>query len=248
MRLALLLLAITRAAANRRGNECVPAEHELWLVATHHKTGTVLNHGILRDIAKASDAHVAYLNTFDELVTKRSHRRTGPHSDLLKRAQPHWRESICRGRIVFSGHGLPGTSWPLRKPDGTYEVTQKPGAADAVAKQYDDICGTSTKTVRAVVWLREPLPLILSGYFYHRRSRDHWLHCWPSSISREYALEWCGDAARDGYFRLHACAPDVRSRVENQPIEPASRRWRGGRRGTPSRRRRGDGVEVDKAP
>ena len=114
MRLVVLLLA-ARAAANSHGSWCVPAEHDLWLVSTYHKTGTVLNHGILRDIAKANNAHVAYLNNFDELTTKRHH--SGPHADLLRRAPSELRERICASRIVFSGHGLPGTGWPVRKPD-----------------------------------------------------------------------------------------------------------------------------------
>lgn len=102
-RLALLLLHWDQTYAwQKSGNLCVPPEKTLWLIATFHETGTVLNHGIFRDVTKASGTHVAHLNEHGEIVTNRHEKRHGhgPHSHLLEKAPAEWRRKICTGRVL----------------------------------------------------------------------------------------------------------------------------------------------------
>jgi len=75
---------------------CAPPPNTLWLEATYHKTGTVMNQGVGKAIAAASGGHLAYLNKDGEITTgyERGPRREITTGKLVREADEETRRKI----------------------------------------------------------------------------------------------------------------------------------------------------------
>ena len=176
---------------------CRPPPATLWLVAVFHKTGTQLNRRIFEDVAASGGGAVGYLDHRRDyaILTDPPWSRRGA---ALEAAPPRERRRVCASRVLFA------SEFPV---GGRADLA---ASAARLTATFDARCGfaaNATRRVRVVEWLRAPLPLVLSAYFYHKTSNERWLHLAPAGAVEKWGATCAAPprAPADLDFRARAC-------------------------------------------
>ena len=144
----------------------------MWLVATYHKTGTVLNAKLLRAIE--GDSYVKC-------------------------------NSGCKELNVSPLHMAASGTHILRMTHGVYVRTREEWEV-LLERSRQGLAERGVDRVRGVLWVRDPLEVILSGFFYHRVSHEQWLLD-PGYFTREREMyEYFNKTRRSTCARMQ-CGP-----------------------------------------
>ena len=129
------------------GQDCVPEADRAWVFGSQHKTGTVMLDAVLRE----TTADVVHVNP--EFLNPRHEVKD---LDSFEAFHVTSFEDVPKGAIAFWNHVR------FDSKDHFIKLT-------AWAKERG-------QDLRAVIMLRDPREIILSGYFYHLETDESWVH------------------------------------------------------------------------
>lgn len=123
-----------------------PAANVVWLIGTHHKTGTELNNEIMRRLPEGCKRKRDACRNVEKCTT----------------AEP---ECVIAAVIAAGGGGIALAKHLSMASVGEY--------ADMVAAATE---GAGSPQLRVAHWVRDPTEIIMSGFFYHKVTDELWVH------------------------------------------------------------------------
>ena len=123
-----------------------PAANVVWLIGTHHKTGTELNNEIIRRLPEGCKRKRDACRIVEKCTT----------------AEP---ECVAAAVTAAGGGGIALAKHLSIASVGEY--------ADMVAAAAE---GAGSPQLRVAHWVRDPTEIIMSGFFYHKVTDELWVH------------------------------------------------------------------------
>ena len=123
-----------------------PAANVVWLIGTHHKTGTELNNEIVRRLPEGCKRRRDACRIVEKCTT----------------AEP---ECVNAAVTAAGGGGIALAKHLSIASAGEY--------ADMVAAATE---GAGSPQLRVAHWVRDPTEIIMSGFFYHKVTDELWVH------------------------------------------------------------------------
>lgn len=151
-------------------SQCMVPSHMLWVVGTGHKTGTVLMLALLKRISAEMGAPFFSLGHNGPFISPSHTTVAGPLDVTSQRcvASKHALSEAClrtaaaeSSRLIFDPHlGI----------SSVYDLRRAQRFVASLAKRER----TTNLTLRTLLLVRDPLEVILSGYFYHLTTSETW--------------------------------------------------------------------------
>ena len=170
---------------------CAPSDSQFWLLGTHHKTGTELMDKILT-VAMGWRGHGERGRRNDQLrlhCAEKDHHETSWHDPgLADAADDNIRlDEECLNATGGKVNGNALRVRPLQTTPGSWKHQVERFASSATSTSH-------SLALRAVLMVRDPLDIVLSGFFYDASGGEPNPMRIPSDRIPAALLEACGSA------------------------------------------------------